>query len=64
MIEPHFKPDEAAGIARTTANQLKWLRHVGRGPAYVKLDGGRILYPESALKAWLEADRREPQPAA
>lgn len=54
MIERLLTPDEVADILRTTTGGLKYNRHVGRGPRYVKA-GRRVLYPESAISEFLIA---------
>jgi Helix-turn-helix domain len=63
VAERYLKPAEVSEITRLAPNTLKWLRHVGRGPAYVKA-GRTVLYPESAVLSWLESNRHEPLPAA
>lgn len=63
MADRYLKPLEAADIMRTSVNTLKWQRHVGVGPAYVK-HGRRVLYREADVIAYLEAGLRVPGPSA
>lgn len=46
-------PSEAADYLRTTPAKLAQDRYLGLGPTYVKLPG-RVLYPWSELKAYVE----------
>lgn len=50
---------EAADRRRRTPQALVMERKRGTGPPYV-IDGGRYLYPEADLDAWLEARRIDP----
>lgn len=45
-------PPEVAGILRTTTGHLANLRWQGRGPAYVKVDGARVIYTAAAVEAY------------
>jgi hypothetical protein len=37
--------DEVAELLRKTPAQMRWLRHVGKGPRSAKI-GGRVMYRE------------------
>lgn len=45
---------EAAERLRRSEAQLRWMRHNGNGPPCAKL-AGRIMYRESDLEAWIDA---------
>jgi hypothetical protein len=49
---------EVAAIRRKSEPALAEERKRGIGPPYIR-DNGRILYPEDAVYAWLEARRVE-----
>lgn len=49
--------EEAADYLRMSANTLKYLRHLGRGPRYFK-PAKRVLYDTRELDRWLEDSRR------
>ncbi|KRF22920.1 AlpA family transcriptional regulator [Phycicoccus sp. Soil802] len=40
----HLSPRELAGRWRTTAGHLANLRSAGRGPRYLKLSAGKVVY--------------------
>jgi Helix-turn-helix domain len=44
-------------------NTLAAWRHLGKGPAFTKI-GRRVFYTRSDIKAWLDAQRREPKAAS
>lgn len=50
---------EAAERRRRTQQALTMERKRGEGPPYI-VDGGRILYSEDELEAWLTARRVDP----
>ncbi|MHA7271606.1 helix-turn-helix transcriptional regulator [Arthrobacter sp. HLT1-20] len=47
-----LKPEEAAGLLRTTKATLAGLRHTGGGPRYVKF-GRAVLYRRSDIETYL-----------
>ena len=57
-------PREAAPILRVKGQTLKRWRAKGIGPAYVRLEGGRVRYRLSDLEAWLAANTVAPGSAA
>lgn len=48
--------EEVADICRTTAETVRYWRHVGKGPKSFKL-GRRVLYAEADVLAWIEAEK-------
>lgn len=46
--------EEAAAALRKTPAQLRWMRHVGKGPKSAKI-GGRIMFREHDIAAWVDA---------
>lgn len=51
-MENYLTTEEVARIARTVPSTVRYWRHKGVGPKGVKR-GKRVLYPESAVAAWL-----------
>lgn len=45
-------PREVAAYLRTSIDVLAYWRHMGRGPAFVKL-GRRVYYRWSDLESWV-----------
>ena len=45
---------EVAQLCRTSAETVRYWRHVGQGPASFKV-GRRVLYDERDVTAWLES---------
>lgn len=55
---PVLHPERsAAAVMRISARTLQGWRLRGGGPPYVKL-GGRVLYRETDLLAWIESRAR------
>ncbi len=55
---PVLHPEKsAAAVMRISARTLQGWRLRGGGPPYVKL-GGRVLYRETDLLAWIESRAR------
>lgn len=57
MTDRMLSPKEAAAYLQLSESWLTKWRMRGAGPSYVKLNDsqrGRIRYPESALKAWIQ----------
>ncbi|MCL2532546.1 MAG: helix-turn-helix domain-containing protein [Nocardiaceae bacterium] len=47
---------QAAEILAVTPSHLRQMRHMGRGPAYIK-EGKLVRYEPAALAAWIESRR-------
>lgn len=63
VITTHLTPGELAQRWRMDVKTLSNWRNKGRGPAYVKLGGGRntrVLYPVPAVEAYEQAGVRLP----
>ena len=54
-MERMLTTEEVAAIARTSPSTVRYWRHTGKGPQGVRR-GRRVLYPESAVRAWLTDD--------
>ncbi len=48
--------DEVATLVRSTPQTVKWWRHVKQGPTWFRI-GRRVLYAETDVLAWLDAQR-------
>lgn len=48
---------QAAAYTPYTAHGLEKLRSAGRGPAFIKIDGGRVAYRLADLLAWQSQHR-------
>lgn len=46
--------EEAAEALRTPVSTLRYWRHMKKGPRAARI-GGRIMYRQTDLEAWLEA---------
>jgi hypothetical protein len=55
VAEKFLTTEEVAEMARTGASTVRYWRMLGKGPAGVKR-GRRVLYPESAVEAWLRGE--------
>lgn len=62
MEDTLFPPAEASDYIRIPATTMQWWRHMGRGPAYVKI-GRRVFYRRSALEAFIAAGEVQPEAA-
>lgn len=51
-MERMLTTEEVAELARTVPSTVRHWRQTGKGPHGVKR-GKRVLYPESAVQAWL-----------
>lgn len=51
---------DVTGVPEAT---LRWKRHMGEGPRSFKL-AGRVVYKESDVEAWVEAQYAAGKPAA
>lgn len=51
--ERYLITEEVAELARTTPATVRYWRHCGKGPRWLK-PGRRCLYRESDVRAWLE----------
>jgi predicted DNA-binding transcriptional regulator AlpA len=54
--EEYITTEEYAHLARTVPATIRYWRHIGTGPRGFKL-GRRVLYVESDVRAWIEAQR-------
>lgn len=54
-MEKFLTTEEVAAAARTVPSTVRYWRHIGKGPKGVKR-GKRVLYPESAVVAWLAGE--------
>lgn len=54
MMDRYLTTEEVAEIARTAPSTVRYWHHIGRGPKSLKI-GRRRLYPESAVREWLDA---------
>lgn len=59
-----LKPTEVATYIQRSEKMLAQWRYLGRGPRYIKLEGGHIRYRRSDVEAWLDSGVCEPQGAA
>ena len=57
--DPLRSADEIAQVAKVKTQTLATWRCTGRGPRYVKV-GRAVFYRESAVRAWLKAQERDP----
>lgn len=55
MAEKFLTTEEVADMARTGASTVRYWRMQGTGPKGIKR-GRRVLYPESAVEAWLRGE--------
>jgi excisionase family DNA binding protein len=54
-MEKYLTTQEVAAVTRTSPATVRYWRRRGTGPEAVKR-GRRVLYPESALEAWLRPE--------
>ncbi len=52
---------EAANRLKVSVQTLANWRHLQKGPAYIKMSGGKVIYRCSDLDAYLEAQRIDPE---
>ena len=50
-----LRPAEVSRLTGKSVKTLANMRSEGRGPAWMKLDGGEVVYPESVVLAWRES---------
>ncbi|MEU5721588.1 helix-turn-helix domain-containing protein [Micromonospora sp. NPDC047738] len=62
-MEKYLTTEEFAEAARTAPSTIRYWRHIGRGPQGVKR-GKRVLYPESAVAAWLSGEDEQVKASA
>ena len=60
-VPPISEPLAASLLGMSRAN-LKRLRHLGKGPTYVRLGPKKIVYFERDITAWLAARTVQAQP--
>lgn len=53
-----WTPKEAAAYLRTTTGALAQLRYTGSGPQFIKAGPKRVLYRQSDIDQWLDAQTR------
>jgi excisionase family DNA binding protein len=59
MVEQlYMTTDEVAELCRTSAETVRYWRHVGKGPASFKL-GRRVLYSRRDVDEFIAAARRK-----
>ncbi|GAA3785529.1 helix-turn-helix transcriptional regulator [Micromonospora maritima] len=51
-LDEYLTTEEVARVTRTSPSTVRYWRHIGKGPRGVKR-GRRVLYPASAVAAWL-----------
>lgn len=56
-MERYLTTAEAAERVRQAEATLRWWRHIGFGPKSFRAGRRRVLYAESDVTAWLEAQR-------
>lgn len=57
MTEKLITPPQLAEYLGTTVGNLAQMRYHGNGPAFIKA-GRRVLYRETDVQAWLDANTR------
>jgi predicted DNA-binding transcriptional regulator AlpA len=50
-------PPQLAELLAVSDKTLRNWRNDGKGPAYIKLDGGAVRYPMQDVYAWLDEQR-------
>lgn len=58
-MEQYLVTDEVAEMCRTSANTVRFWRHVGKGPRSFKV-GRRVLYDRNDVESWLADLQRGP----
>lgn len=54
VMETYHTREEAAAIIRRSPGTLANWGVQGIGPRFLRMNGGKTLYPASALREWLE----------
>lgn len=54
MTAPWLNAATAAAFVGLTPKTLSNLRSLGRGPAYIRYEGGQIVYDQTELERWRE----------
>lgn len=57
MIVEYMTTAEVAELCRTSAESVRWWRHVGRGPESFRV-GRRVLYESAEVRRWLDDLKR------
>ena len=52
MSETYLTTSEVADLCRTSAETVRYWRHIGKGPASFKV-GRRVLYAAGDVETWL-----------
>ncbi|MFC7431019.1 MULTISPECIES: helix-turn-helix transcriptional regulator [unclassified Agrococcus] len=55
MSAPWLNAQSAAAFVGLSVKTLSNLRALGRGPAYIRYEGGQIVYAQDELERWREA---------
>lgn len=55
-MSKYLTTDEVADLCRTSAETVRYWRHIGRGPKSFKL-GRRVLYAADDVTSWIERAR-------
>ena len=58
MSDEYLTTFEVAELLRTPVETVRYWRHIRTGPESFKV-GRRVLYPKSAVEAWLDGLRRD-----
>lgn len=53
-LESLITTSDVANVTGLKAQTLAKMRTEGRGPRFIKLDGGKVCYRPSDIAAWLE----------
>ncbi len=59
MDQRYLTTAEVADLCRTSAETVRFWRHVGKGPHAFKV-GRRVLYASADVEAWLAALHQPP----
>jgi len=62
-MDRYLTTTDVAALCRTSAETVRYWRHVGKGPASFKL-GRRRLYAAEDVEVWLAAARDDSRTAA
>lgn len=59
-----LKPDQVASWIQRPVKALAQWRYLGKGPRFLKLEGGHVRYRRSDVEAWLASCERGETDAA
>lgn len=60
-MDTYMTTEELATLCRTSPGTCRYWRHIGEGPASIKV-GRRVLYRREDVTAWLERKYAEQHP--